>query len=330
MPDYRGRDLLTICKRKITRGVMLEIEDLKAHIREKVGDLTFEEAFEKTGYILNITVTGYKEHDNHRLLNYITAPNVLIWSAASASSAVPGVFDPVELMCKNEYGHIVPYIASGKQFIDGTVSMDIPSQRIAELFNVNTFIVSQVNPFVLPFLDTNVDLYRGYLSNKKGDIWRMLKNLITSEIIFRFTQLKKLNILPDYIAKLINLVTQSYEGSITIVPKVNLTQYLRVFSDTTSEEFEHCKKVTQRRTYHKLTLIESYIKIENLLNKLLIKIKQKINNNNNSFNSKKQFKENSLSLNGSADQDIETKLIKLQNEDDILTISENYNEIVFN
>jgi predicted acylesterase/phospholipase RssA len=67
-----------------------------------------------TGWILNITVSGFKEHDNHRLLNYLTAPNVLIWSASCASSALPGIFDPVELHCKNEYGQIVPYNRNSK------------------------------------------------------------------------------------------------------------------------------------------------------------------------------------------------------------------------
>ena len=31
-------------------------------------------------------------------------------------------------------------------FIDGSVGGDVPLHRIAELFNVNTFLVSQVNP----------------------------------------------------------------------------------------------------------------------------------------------------------------------------------------
>lgn len=71
-----------------------------------------------TGWILNITVTGFKEHDNHRLMNYLTAPNVLIWSAACASSALPGIFDPVELHCKNEYGQIVPYSKNSTNLIN--------------------------------------------------------------------------------------------------------------------------------------------------------------------------------------------------------------------
>jgi len=58
---------------------------------------------------LNISVTGYKEHEGSRLLNYITSPNVIIWTAALASCSLPYVFDPVTLLCKNEFGHIVNY-----------------------------------------------------------------------------------------------------------------------------------------------------------------------------------------------------------------------------
>jgi hypothetical protein len=42
-----------------------------------------------------------------RLLNYLTYPNVLIWSAAVASCAIPGVFNPVELFAKDPNGVLV-------------------------------------------------------------------------------------------------------------------------------------------------------------------------------------------------------------------------------
>jgi hypothetical protein len=66
--------------RFIMSGALFDIEAVGRFLRDSIGDITFQEAFDKTAWILNITVTGYKEHDNHRLLNYLTAPNVLIWS----------------------------------------------------------------------------------------------------------------------------------------------------------------------------------------------------------------------------------------------------------
>lgn len=174
--------------RFLTQGVLFDVETLKDYVRENVGDITFQEAFDKTGWILNITVTGYKEHDNHRVLNYLTAPNVLIWSACCASSCVPGLFDPVELLCKNEYGHIVPYHTNKAKYIDGSISADLPMQRISELFNVNIFIVSQTNPYVIPFLEADDDKELFNSEKRKFNFWKLLKNLLFSEIKHRFQQ----------------------------------------------------------------------------------------------------------------------------------------------
>ena len=57
-----------------------------------VGELTFQEAFDRTGRIINITVAPVNNYDPPRLLNYLTAPHVCVWSAAAASCAVPGAF----------------------------------------------------------------------------------------------------------------------------------------------------------------------------------------------------------------------------------------------
>ena len=53
------------------------------------------QAFDKTGRILNIPVSPYNTSEPPRLLNYLTAPHVVVWSAAVASSAVPGIFRSV-------------------------------------------------------------------------------------------------------------------------------------------------------------------------------------------------------------------------------------------
>lgn len=39
-----------------------------------------------------------------------------------------------------------------ESYIDGSYSNDVPTKRISELFNVNTFILSQVNPTGIPFI----------------------------------------------------------------------------------------------------------------------------------------------------------------------------------
>jgi TAG lipase/steryl ester hydrolase/phospholipase A2/LPA acyltransferase len=49
---------------------------------------------------VNITVAPINETDPPRLLNYLTAPHVVVWSAAVASCSVPGIFDPHSLIVK--------------------------------------------------------------------------------------------------------------------------------------------------------------------------------------------------------------------------------------
>jgi TAG lipase/steryl ester hydrolase/phospholipase A2/LPA acyltransferase len=57
---------------------------------QDVGLFTFQEAFDRTGRIINITVAPLNSYDPPRLLNYLTAPHVCVWSAAAASCAIPG------------------------------------------------------------------------------------------------------------------------------------------------------------------------------------------------------------------------------------------------
>jgi predicted acylesterase/phospholipase RssA len=55
------------------------------------GSLTFLEAYERTGRVLNISVIPHDRHSPPKLLNYVTAPHCVITTAIIASAAVPGV-----------------------------------------------------------------------------------------------------------------------------------------------------------------------------------------------------------------------------------------------
>ncbi len=90
---------------------------------------------------------------NIHVVRHVSSLQLLIWSAASASCALPGLFSSVELMCKDQKGRIVPYFAGASKvtWTDGSLHTDLPTVRLQELFNVNYFIVSQTNPHALPF-----------------------------------------------------------------------------------------------------------------------------------------------------------------------------------
>lgn len=69
-----------------------------------MGLYTFQEAFDKTGRIINITVAPNNNYDPPRLLNYLTAPHVCVWSAAAASCALPGTSSSSSLLSPYDVG----------------------------------------------------------------------------------------------------------------------------------------------------------------------------------------------------------------------------------
>jgi predicted acylesterase/phospholipase RssA len=69
-----------------------------------------------------------------KVLNYITAPDTVIWSALLASAAVPGILNPVVLMQKLKDGSLVPW-NWGSRFKDGSLRVDIPTQALNLYFN---------------------------------------------------------------------------------------------------------------------------------------------------------------------------------------------------
>ena len=121
---------------------MLDVNIIKEFVRDNIGDITFKEAYDKTGWIVNISVTGYEEHDENKLLNYLTAPNVVMWSAVCASCGIPFLYGPSKLYFKDDDGDIKPYMFGNRKFMDGSIGADLPTQNISEMFNVNYFIVS--------------------------------------------------------------------------------------------------------------------------------------------------------------------------------------------
>lgn len=55
----------------------MNMKVLEAAVRDNLGDITFKEAFDRTKRVLNISVTSYDKYEFSRILNYITAPNVV-------------------------------------------------------------------------------------------------------------------------------------------------------------------------------------------------------------------------------------------------------------
>ncbi len=71
------------------------------------GDQSHAAPVSPAGRILNVAVCAADTNEPPRLLNYLTAPNVVVWSAVACSSAFPGLFKPQDLLAKDHDGNFV-------------------------------------------------------------------------------------------------------------------------------------------------------------------------------------------------------------------------------
>lgn len=251
--------------RLIREGVIMDIDKLEKMIRQNVGDYTFKEAYDRTKRILNITVASTTPYETPCLLNYFTAPNVLIWSAAAASCALTLLYKPVELMAKDRDGNIVPYTCSGLLWADGSMATDLPMERLSELFNVNHFIVSQVNPHVVPFM---------WLTRN----WGLIGNLLRDELKVRATQLCSYWESSSYhfLRQIASIINQKYTGDITIIPDLTLDDYHRLLANPQKEWMISARKRSERKTWEQLSHIKHRCAIELTLDRCLHKLAKQL------------------------------------------------------
>lgn len=258
-------------RRLLTDGVLMDISVLQACVRANIPDVTFKEAFERTGRIINVVVSPSSgNRDSARLLNYLTAPHVLVWSASLASCAIPGVYAPVQLLCKNDDGRIVTYLQEGVRWSDGSVHADLPMRRLAELFNVNHFIVSQTNPHIVPFLSHGNRTFEAgaHAGARNGGVdvvaVRLLEYLL-SELRGWMLNLGTLGLFPESLDFVRFLLDQRYSGDITIAPRVSLRDYKDLLRNPTLERLAECTVHTERETWRVLPLVSSQCEVEFVL-----------------------------------------------------------------
>lgn len=258
----------TIFKNIAEKRSSLSIKDLESVIKVIIPNLTFQEAFEKTGRKINISVSPHGGQQKSRLLNAIASPNVLIRSALMASCAVPGVFPPVTLFAKNKEGKVQAYLPSRK-WIDGSMSNDLPSKRLARLFGVNHFIISLTNPLVLPFVNTPFQR-----SELLAPIVRFGTAVIKETSQFNYTIAKRFfKYIPSLalFANTVNsVVQQDYKGDINIMADFSVIKPNKLLSALTREELTELIVKGEKATWPKLEAIRICTKVGRTLNKILI------------------------------------------------------------
>jgi TAG lipase / steryl ester hydrolase / phospholipase A2 / LPA acyltransferase len=260
--------LLERLRRFLTQGAWIDIKHLIRVMKAILGDMTFQEAYNRTRRILNICVSSASIYELPRLLNYITSPNVMIWSAVAASCSIPLLFSAAHLLIKNPVtGEYLPWNPKPQRWIDGSVDNDLPMTRLAEMFNVNHFIVSQVNPHVVPFLaKDDAAITRDSQNTSSGagttDWLFTVTNLAKGEALHRMQVLADLGIFPNLVTKARSVLSQKYSGDITILPEIYYRDIPRMLKNPTADFMVQACLSGERATWPKLSRIRNHCAVE--------------------------------------------------------------------
>lgn len=107
-----GRTLGASVLNYVRTGAMHDVTFFQKRLRAILGDITFQDAYDRSGgRMLCVAVCATREGERPRLLNYLTAPHLIVWSAVAASCAFPGLFAPQPLLAKSRCGSLVPWQA---------------------------------------------------------------------------------------------------------------------------------------------------------------------------------------------------------------------------
>lgn len=252
-------------RRRLTRflkyGRLFDIRVLEECARSNIGDITFKEAYERSGLILNITVYAKRKHEVPVLLNYLTAPDLVIWTAACASLATPGIYEEVILLCKRDDGTIQPWHPSAVKLEPARIIQEAPVKRLTELFNANNFIVSQV-PSYLTWKPVRADSHHGsFLST--------IASLLIGEVYHRFRQLKELGLIPNTLLNLLNLIQAPIVGDIQITPSIYCSDIRYLIANPSPDFVRYCIHKGEVATWRRLPQIQMRCAIESALLEIL-------------------------------------------------------------
>lgn len=245
----------------------MQIHEVRHFIESQIEDLTFAEAFEKTGRQINITISPRQLHQQSRLMNAITSPNVMIRETVLASCAIPGIFPPVTLAAKDRSGARVPYVAS-RQWVDGSVTNDLPARQLSRLYGVNHFVTSQTNPIALWSLrDTAAE------DTMAAKLWEIGQNATRESIRATYPLSMRLtrSISPVnfFVRMAYAVTTQTYTADINIFPRQRFWNPAKLLSILSEEETRWLIGEGEAATWPKIEHIRNTTEISRRLDSIL-------------------------------------------------------------
>ncbi len=241
-----------------------DMKGIKKGMQRLIPDMTFLEAYEKTGRSINISISPAEPNQTSRLLNHIASPNVTLLSAVMASSALPGIFPSVQLQARDADGDIKPYLPH-RRWIDGSFSQDLPAKRLARMYGVNHYIVSQVMPGLGREPNTRPGIRKIVTDASVASIKQVVRGYLD------FLQ-RRAGVGPRAGAAMnaVNaLLEQRFIGDINIIPPRDHKSLGKLLKMLNEEELAEMIKAGERAAWPKLPVIATTTRIGRTLDRIL-------------------------------------------------------------
>lgn len=237
----------------LRRRAMMDQAQLRAAVARNIPDLTFAEAYRRSGVAINVTVSPAEPNQSPRLLNHLTFPHLYVREAVLASCAVPLLFPPVMLMTRNEHGQREAYMPQ-LRWADGSLESDLPVMRMRRLHNVNHFIVSQTNPHVLPFV-TRRDPGGFSLRHAVSEyVYASAAGQaeVMARMLGRTLPLRRLRRPFELFSSVLN---QEYKGNINVFPRFRPTSYVSLVRNPTLAAVKRFLMEGERAAWSRMEMI---------------------------------------------------------------------------
>lgn len=254
----------------------------------KLPDITFEEAFQRSGRELSVTVSARRRHEPPLLLNRIVAPDVTVASAVLASVAMPFLLPAQELTYKDEAGALRPWSMSDcgrSRWRDGSIAGDTPRMKLGQQFRVAYCLVSQVNPHFNPIVaGARPQAGRPRLSRLHGgrDDWRggFILSAWLTWLLLETTKwlhcIHQMQLLPQIMdTDWSRLMIQNFVGEATIAPPLTLRDLAKALSNPTVPELDRYIRIGKQETWRKMGLISTRFRIAQALEALASRLTER-------------------------------------------------------
>lgn len=252
-------------------GTVMDVNILLEFAKTNVGEMTFLEAYQKTGFILNIQVLhdeGEGDPPSAWLLNYLSAPNVLVYTAAVRSCSTRFFYKPVELLCKSLNGEVMHFDipayffsnARNQSHVPGYTPVHAAIERMRQLFNIKLFIISECSATRLPFMR---------LGHRNGLVSQYF-HFITEELWRAAAMLSRQKLFKGRLTNTLQAMRGSYpEPHILLQPVTTLSDVLMLARSPDAEWLAECERRSAAQLWPRLVEISSHVRLEGALHRAL-------------------------------------------------------------